>query len=58
MLETQYPSASGEAAAILSAEQRRSLGVDVFERGVKTYTLKFPARMDNWLEAWNTVKAA
>lgn len=58
MLETQYPSASGEAAALLSSEQRRSLGVDVFERGVKTYTLKFPARMDNWLEAWNTVKAA
>ncbi len=57
MLETQYPSASGEAALTLSSEQRRSLGVDIFERGVKTYMLKFPARMDNWLEAWNTVKA-
>jgi spermidine/putrescine transport system substrate-binding protein len=58
MLETQYPSASAEAAAVLSPEQRRSLGVVVFERGVKTYMLKFPARMDNWLEAWNTIKAA
>jgi spermidine/putrescine-binding protein len=57
MLETQYPSVSSEAAALLSPEQRRSFGLDIHERGVKTYTLSFPAKMDGWLEAWNTVKS-
>jgi spermidine/putrescine transport system substrate-binding protein len=57
MIETQYPSASAEAATMFSPDQRRSLGLDINERGVKVYPLHFPAKMDRWLESWNIVKS-
>ena len=57
-LETQYPTTSGEVAATFSPEDRRKLGLDIVERGVKVYLLGWPPSMDRWLEAWNTVKSS
>jgi spermidine/putrescine transport system substrate-binding protein len=58
MIETQYPSASAEAGTKFSPDQRRALGLDINERGVKVYPLRFPTKMDRWLESWNIVKGA
>jgi spermidine/putrescine-binding protein len=56
--ETNYPTTSAEISGAFSPEERRKLGLDIVERGVKVYPLKFPTAMDQWLEAWNTVKSA
>lgn len=56
--ETKYPTTSNEVSGAFSPEERRKLGLDVTERNIKLYPLKFPPAMDQWLEAWNTVKAA
>jgi spermidine/putrescine-binding protein len=55
---TNYPTTSKEISGMFSPEERRKLGLDIVERMVKVYPLKFPSRMDQWLEAWNTVKSA
>ena len=57
MIETNYPSASAEAAAMFPPDERRGLGLDINERGVKVYPLRFPTKMDRWLESWNIVKS-
>lgn len=55
---TDYPSTSADIAAAFAPEDRTRLGLDIAERGQKLYPMKFPAAMDQWLEAWNTVKSA
>jgi spermidine/putrescine transport system substrate-binding protein len=55
---TNYPTTSVEIAGKFTPEERKKLGLDIVERKVKVYPLKFPAAMDQWLEAWNTVKSA
>jgi len=57
-MDTNYPSTSREISGAFSRDERKKLGLDVVERGVKVYPLKFPTAMDQWLEAWNTVKSA
>jgi len=56
--DTNYPTTSKEISGEFSADERKKLGLDLVERGVKVYPLKFPTAMDQWLEAWNTVKSA
>ncbi len=56
--ETNYPTTSKEISGAFSPDERKKLGLDIVERGVKVYPLKFPNAMDQWLEAWNTVKSA
>lgn len=56
--ETNYPTTSREISGAFAADERKKLGLDLVERGVKVYPLKFPTAMDRWLEAWNTVKSA
>ena len=55
---TRYPSTSGEVAAMFSAQEQHRLNLDIGSRGIATYPLQWPALMDQWLEAWNTVKSA
>jgi spermidine/putrescine-binding protein len=55
---TNYPTTSTEISGAFQPEERKKLGLDIVERGVKVYPLKFPNAMDEWLEAWNTVKSA
>jgi len=55
---TNYPSTSAEVAAQFSAEDKRKLGFDLVDRGVKLYGLNFPANIDKWVESWNIVKTA
>ncbi|HZP75050.1 MAG TPA: extracellular solute-binding protein [Pseudolabrys sp.] len=56
--DTNYPTTSSEISGAFSPEERKKLGLDIVERKVKVYPLKFPVAMDQWLEAWNTVKSA
>ena len=55
---TEYPSASEEAAKSYSKEYRQKVGFDIVERGVKRVPFNLPQQMDQWVEVWNTVKAA
>jgi hypothetical protein len=55
---TEYPSASQEVANSYSKEYRQKVGFDIAERGVKRVPFNLPDRMDQWVEVWNTVKAA
>jgi spermidine/putrescine-binding protein len=55
---TEYPSASEEAAKSYSKEYRHKVGFDIVERGVKRVPFNLPQQMDQWVEVWNTVKAA
>jgi spermidine/putrescine transport system substrate-binding protein len=55
---TNYPTTSTEISGAFSSEDRKKLGLDIVERGVKVYPLQFPNAMDQWLEAWNTIKSA
>lgn len=55
---TNYPSTSSDVAALFSAADKRKLGFDIVDRGVKLYGLNFPANIDKWVEAWNTIKTA
>lgn len=55
---TNYPTTSVEISGKFTPEERKKLGLDIVERKVKVYPLKFPTAMDQWLEAWNTVKSA
>jgi spermidine/putrescine transport system substrate-binding protein len=55
---TNYPTTSSEISGAFLPEERKKLGLDIVERGVKVYPMKFPSAMDQWLEAWNTVKSA
>ena len=55
---TNYPSTSGEVAALFGAEEQRKLGFDIVDRGVKLYGLDFPVNIDKWVESWNTIKTA
>jgi spermidine/putrescine transport system substrate-binding protein len=56
--DTNYPTTSSEISGAFTPEERKKYGLDIAERGVKVYPLKFPAAMDQWLEAWNKVKSA
>jgi spermidine/putrescine transport system substrate-binding protein len=56
--DTNYPTTSNEISGAFTPEERKKLGLDIVERGVKVYPLQFPNAMDQWLEAWNTVKSA
>jgi spermidine/putrescine transport system substrate-binding protein len=55
---TNYPSPSADISGAFPPDERKKLGLDVVERGQKVYPMKFPTAMDQWLEAWNTVKSA
>ena len=55
---TNYPSTSGEVAKLYNDDQKRKLGFDVTDRGVKLIGLHQPASIDKWIEAWNEVKAS
>ena len=55
---TNYPSTSAEVAALFSTADKRKLGFDIVDRGVKLYGLDFPANIDKWVESWNTIKTA
>ena len=55
---TNYPSTSGEVAKLYNDDEKRKLGFDVTDRGVKLYGLHQPASIDKWIEAWNEVKAS
>ena len=55
---TNYPSTSGEVAALFGPEEQRKLGFDIVDRGVKLYGLDFPVNIDKWVESWNTIKTA
>lgn len=55
---TDYPSTSADIASAFAPEDRARLGLDIAERGQKLYPMKFPTKMDEWLEAWNTIKSA
>ena len=55
---TNYPSTSGEVAKLYNDDEKRKLGFDVTDRGVKLIGLHQPASIDKWIEAWNEVKAS
>lgn len=55
---TNYPSTSAEVAALFSAADKRKLGYDLVDRGLKLYGLNFPADIDKWVESWNIIKTA
>ena len=55
---TNYPSTSAEVAALFRAADKRKLGFDLVDRGVKLYGLNFPANIDKWVESWNIIKTA
>ena len=55
---TNYPSTSAEVAGLFSDADKRKLGFDIVDRGVKLYGLDWPVNMDKWVEAWNTIKTA
>jgi spermidine/putrescine-binding protein len=55
---TEYPSTSQEVASGYSKEYQQKIGFDIVERGVRRVPFELPQRMDVWVEAWNTVKAA
>ncbi len=55
---TNYPSTSAEVAALFSAADKRKLGFDLVDRGLKLYGLNFPADIDKWVESWNIIKTA
>jgi len=56
--ETGYLSGSVAAEKLLSAEEKKAAGYDVRERGIKTYSLKWPSDLSRWVEAWGKVKSA
>ena len=55
---TNYPSTSAKVAALFSAADKRKLGFDLVDRGLKLYGLNFPANIDKWVESWNIIKTA
>ena len=55
---TNYPSTSAKVAALFNAEEKRKLGFDISDRGLKLVGLNQPADIDKWVEAWNIVKTA
>ena len=55
---TNYPSTSGKVAELYNEKEKRKLGFDVTDRGVKLYGLHQPANIDQWIEAWNEIKAS
>ena len=55
---TNYPSTSAKVAALFSAADKRKLGFDLVDRGLKLYGLNFPADIDKWVESWNIIKTA
>ena len=55
---TNYPSTSGKVAALFSDAEKRKLGFDITDRGVKLVGLNQPASIDKWGESWNIIKTA
>ena len=55
---TQYPSTSRVVAATFSKADQAKFGFDAMDRGIKLVRLKFPANLDQWIEAWGNFKAA
>jgi spermidine/putrescine transport system substrate-binding protein len=55
---TEYPSTSQVVASGYDKTYQRKIGFDLEERGVRRVPFDLPQRMDVWVEAWNTVKAA
>ena len=55
---TNYPSTSAKVAALFNAEEKRKLGFDISDRGLKLVGLNQPASIDKWVEAWNVIKTA
>ncbi|MDH3234282.1 MAG: extracellular solute-binding protein [Alphaproteobacteria bacterium] len=55
---TNYPSTSAEVANFFDKAEQKKLGLDIRERGVALYPLKWPKRMDLWIETWGRFKAA
>lgn len=55
---TNYPSTSGKVAALFSDAEKRKLGFDITDRGVKLVGLNQPASIDKWVESWNIIKTA
>ena len=55
---TNYPSTSAAAAGTFSKEQWAERGLDIDQHGIPLYGFDLPAAMDQWVETWNTVRAA
>lgn len=56
--ETGYLATTTSAENLLSAEEKKKYGYDVRQRGIKTYGLKYPTDLNQWVEVWNKVKSA
>ena len=56
--ESNYGPVSQKALAAFSPEEQKKLGLDATTRGVKLYSMKWPADMNAWIEAWGAFKAA
>ena len=55
---TNYPSTSAAAAASFTKEEWTERGLDIGEHGIALYGFDLPPAMDQWVETWNTVRAA
>ena len=55
---TNYPSTSATAAAQFTKEQWAERGLDIDQHGIPLYGFDLPPAMDQWVETWNTVRAA
>jgi spermidine/putrescine-binding protein len=56
--ETRYTTTSTAVAELFSPAEQDRLALNISTRGVATYPMQWPDRMDLWLEGWNTVKSA
>ena len=55
---TNYPSTSAGAAASFSKEEWAERGLNIGDQGIPLYGFDLPLAMDQWVETWNTVRAA
>jgi spermidine/putrescine-binding protein len=55
---TNYPSTSAAAAASFSKAQWAERGLDIDAHGIPLYGFDLPPAMDQWVETWNSVRAA
>jgi spermidine/putrescine-binding protein len=55
---TNYPSTSAGAAASFTKEQWADMGLNISDQGIPLYGFDLPPAIDQWVETWNTVRAA
>jgi spermidine/putrescine transport system substrate-binding protein len=56
--ESNYGPVTNKAIAAFSQDDQKKIGLDATTRGAKLYTMKWPADMNSWIEAWGAFKAA